>query len=103
MLVDVPVLVFELVSDEVSVAVDVEVSPLVSEEVSVFVSDEVDESVGLSQEESRKTPKVRRINALLKGLKVCMLLIIAKRFQKQNNIYIIVSTKIERVSKIVNK
>lgn len=103
MLVEVPVLVFELVSEGVSLEVDVEVSPLVSEEVSVFVSDEVDESVGLSQEESRNTPKVRRMNALLKGLKVCMLLIIAKRFQKQNNIYIIVSTEIERVSKIVNK
>lgn len=92
MLVEVPVLVLELVSEGVSLAVDVEVSPLVSEEV--FVSDEVEESVGLSQEESKNTPKVRRINALLKGLKVCMLLIIAKRFQKQNNIYIIVSRKI---------
>lgn len=82
MLLDVPVLVLAEVSEEVFALVsdDEDVSPLVSEE---------DESVGLSQEESKNTPKVRIMNALLKGLKVCMLLIIAKRFQKQNNIYII--------------
>ena len=84
-MLDVPELVFEEVSELVSDDEE-EVSLLVSEEVPV--SDE-DESVGLSQEESKNTPKVRRMNALLKGLKVCMLLIIAKRFQKQNNIYIL--------------